>query len=54
MTPKIESKCDKEALCKLKNHTKAQNLLANLAILLQHRNILHFKGGRQLISLYIT
>lgn len=54
MTPRIESKRDKEALCKLKNHTKAQNPLANLAILLQHRNILHFKGGRQLISLYIT
>lgn len=54
MTPRIEGKRDKEALCKLKSHTKAQNPLANLAILLQDRNILHFKGGRQLISLYIS
>lgn len=54
MIPRTEGKHDKEALCKLKKRTNAQNPLANLAIMLQHRNILHFKGGRQLISLYIT
>lgn len=51
---KARRKLSAKQLLLLREHAGAQNPLANLGMMLQHGNSLHFKGTKRLIFLYVS